>query len=191
MQFVGKLRKYAKSFRPLYMGARNTKMFLIRNLYGLKNVSKTFYLGGKSKISKDLIAEDFSYIGPFCLISPKVKIGRYTMLANNVSIIGDDHYYSDPNTPIIFSGRPELKETIIGADVWIGAFSIIMTGVKIGDGSIVGAGSIVTKDIPPYTIYAGVPAKFIKMRFDNEQIAIHKVMLMDQNIAQNYCEDKL
>lgn len=100
------------------------------------------------------------------------------MLANNVSIIGGDHIYTKAGIPIIFSGRPELKETIIGKDVWIGAHSIIMAGVKIGDGSIVAAGSVVTRNLNAYTIYGGAPAQKIKDRFLlDAEIEIHKEML--------------
>lgn len=63
---------------------------------------------------------------------------------------------------------PHKGDTIIGNDVWIGRESIIMPGVKIGDGAIVAAYSVVVKNIPPYTVYGGNPAKFIKDRFDEE-----------------------
>lgn len=163
-------------------------MFFVRKRHGLKLVSKTFYLFGKSKISRDLNTGDYTYIGPNCVINPGVTIGRYSLLANNVSIIGSDHVYSNPNTPIIFSGRPKMKDTIIGEDVWVGANTIIITGIKIGNGAIIGAGSVVTKDIPAYSIYAGVPARFIKMRFNADEISIHKRMLNNKNIVPNYCE---
>ena len=67
---------------------------------------------------------------------------------------------------------PEINKTTpyIGNDVWIGTNVVIMRGIKIGDGAIVAAGSIVTKDIPPYTIVAGCPAKIIKYRFAEEII---------------------
>ncbi len=68
-------------------------------------------------------------------------------------------------------GHPSCKgDIIVGNDVWIGAKSTIMSGVKIGDGAIVGATSTVTKDVPPYAIVAGNPAKIIKYRFTEEQI---------------------
>ena len=157
---------------------RYFKMFLVRRKYNLDKVHKTFYLGGKSKISKDLVAGPYVYIGPSCIIYPKVKIGDYTMLANNVSIIGGDHKYDKVGTPIIFSGRGELNETVIGKDVWIGAHTQIMTGVFIGDGAIIATGSVVTKDVEAYTIYGGVPAKKIKDRFKkNNEINEHKKML--------------
>ena len=131
----------------------------------------------RCKISKDLEAKEYSYIGPRCIIYPKVKIGKYSMLANEVQIIGGDHVYNNPNLPIIFSGRETIKSTEIGDDCWIGARCTILVGVKIGNGAIVAAGSVVTKDIEPYTINAGIPAKKIKMRFTEKDIAIHKEML--------------
>lgn len=130
-----------------------------------------------SSISKDLVAGEYSYIGNGSLIYPKVRIGRYTMLANKVMVVGSDHYFRDASLPIIFSGREELKETIIGDDVWVGARSIVRAGVKIGNGAIVAAGSVVTKDVEPYTIVAGVPANKIKMRFTPEEIEVHEAML--------------
>jgi virginiamycin A acetyltransferase len=68
-------------------------------------------------------------------------------------------------------GHPSCKgDIIIENDVWIGAKSTIMSGVRIANGSIVGAGSVVTKDVPPYAIVAGNPARLVKMRFSDEQI---------------------
>jgi serine acetyltransferase len=68
-------------------------------------------------------------------------------------------------------GHPECKgDIIIGNDVWIGAKSTIMSGVKIGDGAVIGSGSVVAKDVPPYAIVVGNPAKVIKYRFDEQQI---------------------
>lgn len=151
------------------------KYFIIR--YGLKSVHSTFIASAHCTISKDFKAGPYSYVGPGCFIYPNVTIGKYTMLANNVKILGGDHYYKKAGTPIIFSGRDILKPTVIGDDVWIGAYSIIMAGVHIGDGAIVAAGSIVTKDVKPYTIVGGAPAKFIKMRFNEDEIKIHEAML--------------
>lgn len=153
-------------------------MFYLRKKHNLKHVHNTFYLGKSSSVSSDLIANEYSYIGPNGLIYPNVRIGAYTMLANNVSIIGGDHDYKKAGIPIIFSGRDIVKETNIGKDVWIGGFTIIMTGVTIGDGAIVASGSVVTKDIESYTIYGGVPAKKIKNRFNTQQeVDLHKKML--------------
>lgn len=62
------------------------------------------------------------------------------------------------------------KKTVIGSDVWIGTNVTILNGVKIGDGSVIGANTIVTKDVPPYSIVVGNPGKIVKFRFDEKQI---------------------
>ena len=72
------------------------------------------------------------------------------------------------NTPPHMEQLPRKGDTVIGNDVWIGRECVIMPGVKIGDGAIVAACSIVTGDIPPYTVFGGHPARFIKQRFDEE-----------------------
>jgi chloramphenicol O-acetyltransferase type B len=100
------------------------------------------------------------------------------MLSDNVNIIGHDHIFNKAGVPTILAGRPDNEpETIIEDDVWIGHGVTIMRGVKIGEGSIVGANSVVTKDIPPYSIFAGVPAKFIRSRFTEIDQMIHKDFL--------------
>lgn len=129
-------------------------------------------------MASDLKAGAYVFVGPNCLVYPGVSIGAYTMLANDVQIVGGDHNFKTPGVPMIFAGREERKNTKIGRDCWIGARSIIMTGVEIGDGAIVAAGSVVTKDVEAYSIYAGVPARKIKSRFDNEEdIERHKRFL--------------
>lgn len=145
------------------------RKFLIR-WYGLRNVHPKFLATfGLKEVSKDVCAGAYSYIGPKCIIYPNVTIGDFTMLANEVYIIGGDHNYKTAGIPSIFSGRPNPLKTIIGKDVWIGARVTIFTGVKIGDGAIIAAGSVVTKDVEPFCIYGGVPAKKIKNRFSKEE----------------------
>ncbi|WP_220699649.1 DapH/DapD/GlmU-related protein [Sphingobacterium siyangense] len=171
---------------------RSFKMIYFRKKYKLRNVHRTFYIGGRSEISSDLIAEAYSYIGPNCIIYPKVKIGEYTMIANDVAIIGGDHRYDKSGVPMIFSGRGELKPTEIGKDVWVGAYSKIMAGVKIGDGAIIALGSIVTKDVESFAIYAGVPAVKIKDRFKSkEEIESHKLMLSQPYSSERFKFDDL
>lgn len=156
---------------------RQLKRAYYRHKYGLKNISKNCLVSKNCHVSRDFEAGEYSYVGPNCIIYPRVKIGNYTILANEVQIIGSDHVFDNPDLPIYFSGREKLKETVIGNDCWIGARSTIMTGVRIGDGSIVAAASVVTRDVPPYSIVAGVPAKIIRKRFDEEEIERHKQML--------------
>lgn len=169
---------------------RRVKSLYYRKKYGLSRAAGTCYIGGKCGLSKDLVAGEYVFIGPGCTIYPKVSIGAYTLLANHVRIIGGDHNYTKVGTPIIFSGRGVVKETHIGKDCWIGAYSIIMCGVKIGDGSIVAAGSVVTKDVEPYSIYGGVPARKIKDRFAcEEDRANHERQIA--SFASRSCDDLL
>lgn len=144
---------------------------------GLKNVDKTFLANKGASISKDFRAGAYSYVGGRSTICPKVTIGNFTMLAHDVMILGGDHNYKVAGIPTVFAGRDVTKPTVIGDDVWIGAGSIIMSGVTIGDGAIIAAGSIVTKDVDPYCIYGGNPAKKIKDRFSDEEKQKHIAML--------------
>lgn len=168
----------------IYEYYRQIRMIYLRRRYSFKNVHPTFYMGGRSKVASDLIAGAWSYIGPNCYIYPKVELGDYSMIAHDVSIIGGDHNYSKVGTPIIFAGRGELKSTIIGKDVSIGAYSKIMAGVKIGDGSIIALGSVVTKDVEPFSIYGGVPAKKIKDRFEDLSMLKDHIDMLKKDARQ-------
>jgi acetyltransferase-like isoleucine patch superfamily enzyme len=93
----------------------------------------------------------------------KVIIGDDCLIAQNVLITTVQH--GTVNNGILIRQQPEeYKEVVIESDVWIGAKTIILNGVHIGKGAVIGAGAVVTKDIPPHAIAVGVPAKVIKMR---------------------------
>jgi maltose O-acetyltransferase len=93
-----------------------------------------------------------------------VKIGNDVMIAPEVYILHSGHLFADKGVTMRFQGEQFYPLTIIEDDVWIGARAIINAGKKIGKGAIVAAGSVVTKDVEPYTIVGGNPAKFIKNR---------------------------
>lgn len=90
-------------------------------------------------------------------------IGKNVMMAPEVIILTLNHKYIDMNCPIIMQGSYASK-VVIEDDVWIGIRAIILPGIKIGRGAVIGAGAVVTKDVPPYTVVGGVPAKIIKRR---------------------------
>lgn len=92
-----------------------------------------------------------------------VEIGKNSLLADQVELISANHIYKDLHVPIRLQGG-ELKKIVIGEDVWLGAHVIVLAGVTIGKGSVVGAGAVVTKDIPSYSIAIGVPARVIDKR---------------------------
>ena len=148
---------------------RNLIQIIIMRLWRVDYTSDVKF----GDISRDISVGKYSYIGTGCIICPNVSIGNYVMLSTNVAIVGRDHNFDLYGTPIVFSGRPKPRVTVIGSDVWIGHGATIMEGVTIGDGSIVSAGSVVTKDVEPFSIVAGVPAKKIRMRFDREEYEEH------------------
>ncbi|MES2426932.1 MAG: acyltransferase [Bacteroidota bacterium] len=104
---------------------------------------------------------DKSFIGMGNVIIGPVTIGNNVILAQNIVVSGLNHGYEDVNTP------PSLQKTIckpifIADDVWIGANSVITAGVTLGKHCVIGAGSVVTKDVPEFSVAVGNPAKIIK-----------------------------
>lgn len=133
----------------------------------------------------------YSYIRGGRIGSFLKSVGRYCSFAPGITA-GDSNHGSDwlsthpfqYGAGMVFQAwtkkkdfpfkKLRLKKTAwstVGNDVWVGANAMIMPGVHIGDGAIVGGGAVVTKDVPPYAVVAGVPAKIIKYRFDEETIA--------------------
>ena len=102
-----------------------------------------------------------------------IRMGRHCAIARNVTFQGLNHVMSKAGINFkLYKDivKEELGHTskgpiVIGNDVWIGIRAIILSGVKIGDGAIVGAGAVVTKDVQPYEIVGGVPARHLKWRF--------------------------
>lgn len=121
----------------------------------------------------------YSFCGYDCEIV-NADIGAFCSIANDVKIGGAMHPMEWASTsPVFYKGRdsvskkfseydrPKDNRTIIGNDVWIGSGAFIKQGATIGDGAVIGMGAVVTKDVPPYAIVGGNPAKLIRMRFDD------------------------
>lgn len=108
-------------------------------------------------------------IGYHCHINENVfiqgaTIGNFVMIAPGVSILNSTHNYDKTDIPIILQGETKNLNPIIGDDVWIGRNAIILPGIIIHQGSIVGAGAVVTKNVEAYSIVGGIPARLIKKR---------------------------
>lgn len=106
-----------------------------------------------------------SYIGHRCLMygHAGIRIGRDALLANDVQLICGDHTFSRRDVPIR-AQSPEGRPIVVEDDVWLGASVIVLGGVTVGQGSVVGAGSVVTHSLPPYSIARGVPARVVGVR---------------------------
>jgi len=112
-------------------------------------------------------------IGRFCSIADDVIIGSGIHTLNNVStspIFTESRNALGEECTSLTNANP-FKHVSIGNDVWVGSRAIIMGGVNVGNGAVIGAGAIVTKDVPPYAIVGGVPAKIIRYRFSDDVIA--------------------
>lgn len=156
-------------------------------------IEKNVTINGKLKT-----IGDGTYICSNTYIYNCEKIGKYCSIARDVSI-GVGSHPTDwlLTTPLFYSkSRGLVNESIyidnkvkkavdIGNDVWIGTKAIILSGVRIGDGAIIAAGAVVTKDVPPYSIVGGVPAKKLSYRF--EQDIINK--LNDLHVSHLAVED--
>jgi maltose O-acetyltransferase len=112
----------------------------------------------------DLEIGDNSGIGIKCTVPSDIKIGKHVMMAPNCYILSTNHDVSRTDIPMWIQGTLERKLTIINDDVWIGRQVLFTPGRIVQEGTIVAAGSVLTKDFPAFSIVGGNPAKLIKMR---------------------------
>ena len=159
---------------------RRLKKYLKKHLIGETVVNKPPFLISNSEF---LTAGIESYHNGSFIVRGQgiIKVGNYCAFGRNITLIKSNHNYNFPSIQYTFY-RNNFKELpyeiqdsnhlsiTIGHDVWIGDNVTILPGVKIGNGACIGAGSVVSKDVEHYAIYAGVPAKKIKNRFNEETI---------------------
>ncbi len=124
--------------------------------------------------SGEVIIKDFTTLGIHNMMFGQISIGKYCQIGAYVAIHGTNHPITHPSIYInyrFFSGELSKYKTSkpvkIGNDVWIGHGAIVLSGITIGDGCIIGAGSVVTRDVEPYSVVAGNPAKLLRKRFSD------------------------
>lgn len=167
---------------------RNIK---IRHL--MRNKSNKFRLPKNIELESDNnfwgVQDSVCSIGAFSYTSGTrfdfgVKVGRYCSIAENSKIMGAEHFsdwistspvfydneYHDQDTSQITHQKRQARKVNIGNDVWIGADVVFKPNITIGDGAIIASNSVVTKDVPPYAIVGGVPARVIRYRFNDDLI---------------------
>jgi len=135
---------------------------------------------------RDVEFGDNVQFGSGCIIKCDAKFGNKVIIANDVAFIGkDDHRYDVIGMTIWDSPRGDKYRVVVEDDVWIGHAAIILSGVTIGRGSVIAAGSVVNRDVPRYSIAAGVPAKVVRRRFSDGEIEKHEKMLgYDQSVKK-------
>lgn len=184
---IGKLlpRSLKRYVRNIIIKSKNNSL----RLSNQANVAATVF-GDSNIVFKDATLNnvtlgDFTYIGEKSVFLNTV-IGKYCSIAGNVKCGLGTHPSRTfvSSHPVFYSLNPilsgitfadkqyfdEYSNTTIGNDVWIGENAMIIGGINIGDGAIIAGGALVTKDVPPYAIVGGVPAKILKYRFEEEEV---------------------
>jgi len=120
------------------------------------------------------------FIGRFAHIAAPCIIKDDVMLASFVSFIGGDHRYDVTGLLLSKSGRGSMEPIVVEEEAWIGHGSIVLAGVTIGRGAIVAAGSVVTKNVEPCTIWGSPPARFVKQRFPDSADKARHLQFLDE-----------
>ncbi|BAY80866.1 hexapeptide repeat-containing transferase [Calothrix parasitica NIES-267] len=123
----------------------------------------------RSLYDTHIIIDENAYIGPYVVIAGTgdIKIGKNCLIAPHCGIFANNHIFSDP-TRLIEEQGTTSKGIVIEDDCWLGHNVTVTDGVKIGKGSIIGAGSVVNKNIPPFSIAVGTPVRIIRNRLDRQ-----------------------
>lgn len=163
------------TFRHMFLGIkRNSKISKLSKVYPFCKITNS-------------VVDDYTYINIFSNIN-NTDIGKFTSISNNLkSGLGMHPSNFMSTSPFFYAKKNALKKSIaisstfeefkrvtIGSDVWIGADVIVLDGIKIGNGAIIGANTVVTKDVPDYAVVGGVPGRIIKFRFSEEYIELLK-----------------
>lgn len=194
---LGAIRRVAESSRPLWLGELRRSVHravLMMQTPGLRlgngsvivesSLAEHVRVGYRAYLSSVEIGR-YSYVGAECSLV-NVSVGRYCSLAAHVAVgLGAHPSRGFVTThPLFFLRRPaqgltfvdrdywtgEYPRTVIGNDVWIGRNALVREGVTLGHGAIIGAGAVVTRDVPPYAVVAGVPARVLRYRFAPDEI---------------------
>lgn len=162
-------RWYVRLLAPLYQH-RGKHAVIYRSARMDTPPYRKFWLGDYSVIESfccinnavgDVIIGDHTRVGLHNTIIGPVTIGSHVNLAQGITVTALNHNFEESCKRIDEQGVT-TKPVIIGNDIWIGANAVLLPGVTIGDHSVVAAGAVVTKDVPPHSLVAGVPAKIIK-----------------------------
>ncbi|MBQ3016477.1 MAG: acetyltransferase [Clostridia bacterium] len=154
--------KHLPESYKINIGQRKIRAFCGKCL--LSKCGKNVNIEKNAEFAYSVELGDNSGLGINCRISGKTLIGNNVMMGPNVSIFTKNHAFDKTDIPMNRQGMSCEKPVIIGDDVWIGANVIILPGITISNGAIIGAGAVVTKNVPEYAVVGGNPAKILKYR---------------------------
>ena len=139
----------------------------------------------------ETVIGDHVGIGANCEFGSDIRIGSHILISSHCAFVSRDAHTSNvPGVTMYESPRGDKYRIVIEDDVWIGFNTIVLSGVTIGRGSIIGAGSVVINDVPPYSISFGWPARVFMSRFTPEQIAEHERILSARGVFTKPATDE-
>lgn len=138
------------------------RRFLAKRM--IKECGREVNVERRASFSRNIHLGDYSGIGEGCHIGSGTYIGDHVMMGPEVVVYTRNHCIDRVDITMDQQGFQEMRPVHIGNDVWLGRRVMIMPGVTIGDGCVIGAGAVVAKDIPPYSVAVGNPARVVKTR---------------------------
>ncbi len=153
---------------PYALGAKYWRRLSVKLMFDKCGKNVNIEHGAFLASGKGIEIGNNSGVGLNCRITGPLSIGNDVMMAPGVNIVTQNHEIADTEIPMRLQ-TAEKKKVTIGDDVWIGVNAIILPGITIGKGSVVAGGAVVTKDVPPYTIVGGNPARVIRNRKEEEK----------------------
>jgi len=162
---------------PYSMGSKKIRAFFAKRMFAKMGKNVNIEHGAFFASGRDIEIGDNSGLGLNSRVAGPLSIGNDVMMAPNVSIYTQNHETENIYRPMRLQTAAKHKVTI-GDDVWIGANAIILPGVTIGNGAIVAAGAVVTKDVEPFAVVGGNPAKTIKIRTQKDGVPRMKVLYL-------------
>jgi len=162
---------------PFKRNLRSIINFCLRHKNRLSEIGEGFQLGVKTSVPVGSRLGRYAYIGKGFSAPSPVCIGDLCMISTRVTIIDNDHGINNVDLPIRLDFRWEHKITVFEGDVWVGHGAIIRSGVRIGRGAVIASGAVVTKSIEPYSVVGGNPARLIRKRFTDSEIAEHDELI--------------
>lgn len=167
---------------PHKAGIRRVLNAILKRRKKIAELGEGFQLGIRTYVPPGSRLGRYAYIGQGFSASSPVCVGDLCMISTNVTLIGNDHGTDRPDLPVRLDFRWEHNVTIFEGDVWIGHGAIIRSGIRIGRGAVVAAGAVVTKNVDPYTIVGGNPARIIRKRFDDDTVRSHDRLIYGEII---------
>lgn len=162
--YYGLARHLPYSVRPYAFGARRIRYSICRHMFAECGTNVNVEHGALINNGRGIRIGDNSGIGLDAFVSGPLEIGRNVIMGPNCTFLSINRNVVRTDVPMLGQGYLPARAPVIEDDVWLGANVTVLPGRRIGRGSIVGAGAVVTRDVPPYAVVAGNPAEVIRMR---------------------------